>query len=111
VIEHWCDEVTVAQTEAVIRLRKEAGLSADTNILDLDGTTVVQVKPQDKATPLIYLQTSAQQIHCIRNREGEVVEGAEDLIEQKFYLFVFQRNDMLEWRVVGFAPIFTQNYY
>ena len=62
---------------------------------------------------MIVIQFAAQQIHCIRNREGEVVEGKDDLIEQHFYMFVFARElvgDELRWEVVEFAPLFQQSY-
>jgi mitochondrial import inner membrane translocase subunit TIM44 len=113
-LKTWCNDRTQAMMGAVIKERKAAGLVADPSVLDIEGVTVVDAKCQDKQPPIIIVQFAAQQIHCIRNREGEIVDGADDLIEQHYYMFVFQREitkqDELAWRVVEFAPLFKQPY-
>lgn len=112
-LKTWCNDRTCAMMGAVIKERKAAGLVADPHILDIEGVTVVDAKCQEKKPPIIILQFAAQQIHCVRNREGEIVDGADDLIEQHYYMFVFQRElvgDELTWRVVEFAPLFKQAY-
>ena len=57
-------------------------------------------------------------MNCIRNRDGEVVEGREDDIQQHIYVAAFSRDyieegedaGMLKWQLIEFAPQFSQAY-
>ena len=58
----------------------------------------------------------AQQINCIRNAEGEVVEGSPGDIRAYFYVMAFQReyddaNHELVWKVVDFQLGGGEPYY
>ena len=44
--------------------------------------------------PMIVLQFSCQQINCVRNKDGEIVEGAEDDIQSVHYLWAMQLEDV-----------------
>lgn len=51
---------------------------------------------------------SCQQINCVRNKDGEVVEGGEDEIRANAYVLALQReydeeNGSLIWKVVDFT--------
>ena len=50
------------------------GLVVDPTILDIDNVEVIAAKAEDKQAPIIVVQCMAQQINCIKNREGEIVE-------------------------------------
>ena len=57
-----------------------------------------------------------QQVNCIRNREGDVVEGAPDDIRAYFYVMAFQRDydaesHELVWKVVDFQLGGGEPYY
>ena len=57
---------------------------------------------------LIGLFVAAQQIHCVRNHDGEIIEGAEDAFKLYRYFLVFQREYVEEegelvWRLVDFS--------
>lgn len=57
---------------------------------------------------LIGLFVAAQQIHCVRNHAGEIIEGAEDALKLYRYFLVFQREYVEEegelvWRLVDFS--------
>ncbi|KDO16829.1 hypothetical protein SPRG_17685 [Saprolegnia parasitica CBS 223.65] len=98
-----------------IRERKTDGLVVDPNVLAIRDVTVIALSAEDKQAPVIGLQLMAQQIHCIRNREGEIIEGAEDEIKANFYVFAFRReydeDEMaLRWKIVEFGVIGSVPY-
>lgn len=71
---------------------------------------------EDKQAPIILLRFQAQQINCIRNREGEVVDGAEDEVLAYYYIFAFQRDyddaqEALRWRIVDIHMQRGGRYY
>ena len=41
-------------------------------------------------SPMIVLQFSCQQINCVRNKEWDIVDGAEDDIQAVHYLWAMQ---------------------
>jgi hypothetical protein len=58
---------------ADIGIRKKEGITIDTNILDFkEGALLLQVP--EAGDPYILGVYNVQQIHCVRNREGEIIE-------------------------------------
>ena len=95
----------------------------DPNVLEIDNVDVIEAsvsllynvevlrfiqmteQAEDKQAPIILVRFRSQQINCIRNREGEIVEGAEDEVLAYYYIFAFQREydestERLRWRIV-----------
>ncbi len=68
-----CGEAVYNKLAADIRARKADGYSFDTNILDIDENQIV-MKLLEDGSPVIVVVYMVQQINCIRNRKGEVVE-------------------------------------
>ncbi|KAF1330719.1 hypothetical protein FI667_g4649, partial [Globisporangium splendens] len=86
-LKKWFGEAAYSRINIAIRERKTEGAA------------------EDKQAPIILLRFQAQQINCIRNREGEVVDGAEDEVLAYYYIFAFQRDydeeqEALRWRIV-----------
>ena len=61
----------------------------DPRILHLSELELVEVRMMD-GDPLVVLQFSCQQINCVRNERGEIVDGAEDDIQAVHYLWAMQ---------------------
>jgi import inner membrane translocase subunit TIM44 len=61
----------------------------DPRILHLSELELVEVRLMD-GEPLVVLQFSCQQINCVRNNDGEIVDGAEDDIQAVHYLWAMQ---------------------
>lgn len=77
---------------------------------------MLSLQAEDKQAPIILLRFQAQQINCIRNREGEVVEGSEDEVLAYYYIFAFQRDydeeqEALRWRIVDLHMQRGGRYY
>ena len=69
----------------------------------------------NKGSPIILYHFMCQQINCVRNSEGEVVEGAIDDIRGNSYIAAFQREfddttGTLKWRIVDFMLNGSQPY-
>ena len=100
-----------------IRLRKEEGLRYDdARIMDVEKMEIIAVQVEDNRSPIVVCQFMAQQINCIRNAEGEVVEGSPGDIRAYFYVMAFQReyddaNHELVWKVVDFQLGGGEPYY
>jgi import inner membrane translocase subunit TIM44 len=96
------------------RLRKAEGLVLDPHVLEISNAEVIQAKMHDHQ-PVLVLGVLLQHINCVRNREGQVVEGKEDEVRASFYLLLFVREfneeqGALEWKIteryLGFSQPF-----
>ena len=72
-LKPWLTEGVYSRLSAEIRARKKDGIVFDSNILDMDENTVMLrfLETGEAAILVIYM---VQQINCIRNTAGEVVE-------------------------------------
>ncbi|CAK4078200.1 unnamed protein product [Aphanomyces euteiches] len=114
-LKQWMGEAAYNTVNMAIRERKSEGLVVDPNILAIRNVTVIALSAEDKQAPIIGIQLMAQQINCIRNREGEIVEGAEDDIQANFYIFAFRREydeeaAALKWKIIEFGVIGSVPY-
>jgi import inner membrane translocase subunit TIM44 len=99
-LKHHCGEAAFAAVNASISARQKQKLQLDTNILS--GPSDFELKAAKSgsmgeaeagtASPLFVFTFNAQQINCLRDEDGNVVEGAVDDIRQLFYAIAVQRN-------------------
>ena len=90
-LDKWCGEAAAAATKASIEQREAAGRRMDSNILNLQHLSVAAAKVVDKVGPIIVLTFMAQQINCLYDKKGNVVEGSDDEVVAVFYAFVVKR--------------------
>mmetsp|Transcript_3019 Transcript_3019/g.3407 ORF Transcript_3019/g.3407 Transcript_3019/m.3407 type:complete len:568 (-) Transcript_3019:450-2153(-) len=113
--ERWCAEAAAAAIKASIEQRKAAGRKMDTNILSIDHMEVFAAKNIDKVGPVVFIQFMVQQIDCMYDMNGKVVDGADDKVAAVFYMISVQREydeeeAELKWGVKELAIIGTQPY-
>ena len=72
-----------------MKLWQHEGQYVDPRVLHLSDLELVEVRMME-GEPLVVLQFSCQQINCVRNKTGEIVEGAEDDIQAVHYLWAMQ---------------------
>ena len=72
-LKPWLTEGVFSRLSAEIRARKADGIVFDSNILEIDENTVLLrfLETGEAAILVVYM---VQQINCIRNTAGEVVE-------------------------------------
>ncbi|GLE03713.1 hypothetical protein PINS_up012615 [Pythium insidiosum] len=115
-LKKWFGEAAYSRINMAIRERKSEGLVMDPNVLSIDNVEVIEATAEDKHAPIILVRFAAQQINCIRNREGEIVDGAEDEVLAYYYIFAFQRDyddeqEALRWRIVDLHMQRGERFY
>eukprot|EP00172_Hildenbrandia_rubra_P001638 Plantae.Rhodophyta-Hildenbrandia_rubra.ctg22095.p1 GENE.Plantae.Rhodophyta-Hildenbrandia_rubra.ctg22095~~Plantae.Rhodophyta-Hildenbrandia_rubra.ctg22095.p1 ORF type:complete len:412 (-),score=84.96 Plantae.Rhodophyta-Hildenbrandia_rubra.ctg22095:1587-2798(-) len=90
-----CTEDAYRMLNASIRERQTGGIVMDTNILDIDDVELTAARFLEDS-PVLIVSFSTQQINCLRNTEGVVIEGAEDDIRAVYYIWAFIREPELE---------------
>ncbi|CAM9851745.1 unnamed protein product [Ectocarpus sp. 12 AP-2014] len=116
-LKQWTGEACYNKLASEARQRKADGMVLDPHVLDIRQGEVLAIKADaGKANPTIALQFMCQQINCVRNKKGEILEGAEDDIRATYYILAFQRefNDdeaELRWRVVDMMVVGAFPWY
>lgn len=82
----WLGEGVYNKLAADIKMRKVDGIKFDSNILELEENNVVCRMPESGQATIVIVYM-AQQINCIRNREGEIVEVFSYLLCFFFYFY------------------------
>lgn len=108
-LEPWLGEAVYQRLAAENAVRKKEGLIVDANLLGIFNAEIVAVEMDkvDKQSPIVLLHYMCQQINCVRNKDGDIVEGQEDDIRANSYLMAFQREydedeGALNWKIVDF---------
>ncbi|KAJ1447778.1 hypothetical protein M885DRAFT_541622 [Pelagophyceae sp. CCMP2097] len=113
----WLSDGLFQRLAHEIRLRKEEGLDyTDAKVLDCERCEILACQVEDQRSPIIVAQFMTQQINCVRNREGDIVEGGLTDIRAYFYVMAFQRDydekeAALTWRVIDFQLGGGEHYY
>lgn len=114
-LELHCGEAAFAAVNASIKARKQNKMTLDTNVLA--GPKEVELKGaqrQDKGPPCFIWTFNTQQVNCLRDREGEIIEGAVDDIRTVYYAMAITRHPELEktleypWQVSELAIVGNQ---
>eukprot|EP00735_Rhodelphis_limneticus_P012810 TRINITY_DN618_c0_g1::TRINITY_DN618_c0_g1_i1::g.28744::m.28744 TRINITY_DN618_c0_g1::TRINITY_DN618_c0_g1_i1::g.28744 ORF type:complete len:297 (+),score=57.26,sp/Q5XF06/TI442_ARATH/30.38/2e-29,Tim44/PF04280.10/5.6e+03,Tim44/PF04280.10/1.8e-29,UBN2_2/PF14227.1/0.033 TRINITY_DN618_c0_g1_i1:63-893(+) len=88
-LRKYCSEETTAALQAHIRERDAAGIIPDSRILNVQRTELSAAALADDI-PTLLISCVAQQVNCVRNKEGKILEGAEDDIRAVYYMMAFQ---------------------
>ncbi len=111
VLRSTCGGEALAGVSAAIKERMTRGHLHAEGLLDLHHVTISDPK-FESGTPLMNVTFVVQQIHCIRNKKGEIVEGGESEIYNVYYQWMLRRefgNPDSDWRIVkfGFQQVLT----
>eukprot|EP00177_Eucheuma_denticulatum_P002636 GFKZ01004726.1.p1 GENE.GFKZ01004726.1~~GFKZ01004726.1.p1 ORF type:complete len:390 (-),score=77.63 GFKZ01004726.1:1476-2645(-) len=90
VLEAKCTEEAYAMLNASIRERDTEGIVMDTNILDVGNVELTAGRVLEDS-PVLIVSFNTQQINCLRDRGGNIVEGQEDDIRAVYYAWAFVR--------------------
>jgi len=117
-LKPWLSDGLYSRLAHEIRLRRQEGLRYDdARVLDVEHCEILATALDDNdGPPTFVVQLMAQQINCIRNREGQVVEGSPNDIRAYFYVLAFQRHyeqetTSLAWKVIDFQLGGGETYY
>lgn len=116
-LKKHCGEAAFAAVDASIKARKTQKLSLDTNILaGPREVTLVSAKLMDKGSPVFIWTFHMQQVNCLRDKAGEIIEGAVDDIRTVCYALAVMKHPELEktdgleypWQVSELAILWNQ---
>mmetsp|Transcript_64865 Transcript_64865/g.154882 ORF Transcript_64865/g.154882 Transcript_64865/m.154882 type:complete len:444 (+) Transcript_64865:90-1421(+) len=115
-LEKHCGEAAFNAVNASIKARRKQKLSLDTGILS--GPKEVELKGaqcMDQGAPCFIWTFNTQQINCLRDSQGEIVEGAVDDIRTVYYAMVVTRHPNLDelsleypWQISELAIVGNQ---
>lgn len=117
-LEKHCGEAAFLAVNASIKERKRTKLSVDTAILA--GPKEIELKGaklMEKGPPCFIWTFNMQQVNCLRNSEGEIIEGAVDDIRTVCYAMAVTRHPNVEqveagleypWQVSELAILWNQ---
>lgn len=87
---------------ASMQERRHQGLTFDPRIIQIDDVQLSGARVLDNG-PTLVVTFNAQQIHCIRDKNGLIVDGADDDIRSVYYTWAFQLDQDaydLNWQLV-----------
>lgn len=87
----YCSPEMIERMSGQARVWAAEGAVVDPNILDVADVEMVEVKLFN-GEPLVIVQFVAQQINCVRDKFGNVLEGAPDDIQSVYYLWALQQS-------------------
>mmetsp|Transcript_4782 Transcript_4782/g.6638 ORF Transcript_4782/g.6638 Transcript_4782/m.6638 type:complete len:393 (-) Transcript_4782:406-1584(-) len=89
-LKELCTDEAVEVLTASIKEQQKEGIQMDPSILDIGDVELTTAKfLQDD--PVLIISFSAQQINCVRNKAGEVIEGSENDIRAVYYVWALVR--------------------
>lgn len=114
-LELHCGEAAFAAVNASIKARRTNKMTLDANILA--GPKEIELKGaqrMDKGPPCFIWTFNTQQVNCLRDSAGDIIEGAVDDIRTVYYAMAVTRHPELEktleypWQVTEMAIVGNQ---
>ena len=102
-----CYEAPFNVLAAPIRQVRTLGLTIDSCVLDIDSLDLAMGKMMEQG-PVLVLTFNSQQIMCVKDKEGKVVEGSDDKVMRVSYVWVLCRdqtelNPRAAWRLLDLS--------
>jgi len=91
ILEDWCYEAPFNVLATPLRQAKQMGYLIDSKVLDIDSLDLAMGKMMEQG-PVLVITFNSQQIMCVRDRDGKVVEGSADKMMRVTYVWVLCRD-------------------
>ncbi|XP_057433930.1 mitochondrial import inner membrane translocase subunit TIM44-2-like [Lotus japonicus] len=89
-LKKYCSPELIERCKAEHNAYQSHGIFFDNKILHVSDVDVRETKMLE-SSPVIVVMFQTQQIHCVRDRHGEITEGGKDTIHNIFYLWALQQ--------------------
>ncbi len=89
--------------DSEIAKRESAGNEAGTTVVSIDSTEILDVEVKENICHIV-VKFVSEQIHFIKNKAGEIIEGSKNQIDRVTDIWTFERNltsKKPNWTVVG----------
>lgn len=114
VLQDWCFEAPFNVLATPIRECRKRGYILDSKVLDIDNLDLAMGKKMEQG-PVLVITFQSQQIMCVRDGVGAIVEGSDDTVMRVNYVWVMCR-DMTEinpkaaWRLLELSAASSEQF-
>lgn len=91
ILKDWCYEAPFNVLATPLRQAMQMGYVLDSKVLDIDNLDLAMGKMMEQG-PVLVITFNSQQILCVKDREGKVVEGSADKVMRVTYVWVLCRD-------------------
>lgn len=114
ILKDWCFESTYNILSAPLGQAQKAGYYFDSKILDIENVDLVMGKVMEQG-PVLIITFQSQQILCVRDKAGLVVEGDPEKIMRVNYVWVLCRdpaemNPKSAWRLMDISANSSEQF-
>ncbi|MCL4125631.1 UNVERIFIED_CONTAM: hypothetical protein GTU68_007090 [Idotea baltica] len=114
VLKDWCYERAYQVLASPVNQAKQLGFYFDSKVLDVDNVDLVMGKVMEEG-PVLALSFQSQQILCVKNSKGEVVEGDPSKVMRVQYVWVLCRdqtelNPQAAWRLLDLSAQSSEQF-
>ncbi|XP_040567904.1 mitochondrial import inner membrane translocase subunit TIM44 [Lepeophtheirus salmonis] len=115
ILEDWCFEAPFSVLATPIRQAKELGYLMESTVLDIDNVDLTTGMMMEQG-PVLAITFNAQQILCVRDRSGKIIEGDPERVMRIMYIFVLCRDQteldpQAAWRLLEVQARDRQEQY
>ncbi|CAL1408937.1 unnamed protein product [Linum trigynum] len=103
-LRKYCSPEVIARCEGERKAFTSNGIFFDNRLLHVSEVEVRETKMMG-TSPIIIVAFQTQQIHCIRDRNGEITEGGQDTIHTVYYAWAMQQVEPQELGEGAIYPI------
>jgi len=114
ILEDWCYEAPFNILATPIRQARQMGYIISSRVLDIDGLDLAMGKMMEQG-PVLVITFNSQQILCVKDKSGKVIEGSEDKVMLVTYVWVMCRdqtelNPRAAWRLLDLSAQSQEQY-
>jgi len=114
ILEDWCYEAPFNILATPIRQAKQMGYVISSRILDIDNLDLAMGKMMEQG-PVLVITFNSQQILCVKDRAGKVIEGSDSKVMRVTYVWVMCRdqtelNPRAAWRLLDLSAQSQEQY-
>lgn len=91
ILKDWCYEAPFNVLAHPVKQAQAAGYRFDSKILDIDHVDLAMGKIMEQG-PVLIITFISQQINCVRDKSGAVVEGDPEKVQRMQYVWVMCRD-------------------
>jgi len=99
---------------AAVRGFQTSNFFPDTKFIELGSVDLLEARMVDRngnENPMLCISFVVQEIRCVRNRAGEIIQGGEDVIEVVLYYAGIERDfSNLRWVCAELQPVQTSTF-
>ncbi|KAJ8668827.1 hypothetical protein QAD02_000086 [Eretmocerus hayati] len=114
ILKDWCHEAPYNIIAQPLQQGFKLGYRLDSKVLDIDNVDIVMGKVMDQG-PVLAISFTSQQIMCVRDAKGNVVEGDPEKVLRVNYVWVLCRdptelNPRSAWRLLEMGASSSEQF-